>query len=253
MTQISKNKKVVAGFGIWVLIIISFLGDGLGTNTLAQEPWRNERALDEKALNGINIPDRRRIVSDSERIKFPFTAIVKIKVKFSDGTYWGSGAMIGPNRVLTAEHNVYDKATDEHASITVIPAYSDGYAPFGEIKVKEFEHGTHAGCHDGANCDIAVLTLAQNIGNKTGWFGFREFSSNSMSNVFMVGYPKDRGNGESMYMLKTTATKQSDGTYHNALSYQDWTYGGMSGGPIFTSDNYIVEYIQAEVTQQITE
>lgn len=201
---------------------------------LAQQP--DKPAREEFALNVV--ADNR---TEADTSKFPFSAIVKLKVTFPDGTTgWGTGALIGPDKVVTAEHVVYSERHGGHAStMEVLPGYSDGTTVCRRTKVKGFSHGTHQGCHNGAKCDVAVLTLEDSIGCNTGWFGMKRFSEADLSDVYIAGYPSDRGDGETMYFVRTEVTRSED-SRHNILEYLEWTAGGMSGGPIFTTDYYIV-------------
>lgn len=221
---------------LMVFTILIFGGNG--TKTFAQPNTRNERGL-----SHIGVRDRRIAVPWNYLLGFPYSAIVKIKVTFPNGEEgWGTGAVVGPNKVLTAEHVVYDKETDQHLySGQILPAYSSGMSyTFGMTYVSSLSHGTHDFCHRGADCDIAILNTTDAIGYKTGWFGMAAFNYSYPVNSYLAGYPEDLNSGESMYIVNTNARKENNSEYHNRLSYTDWTAGGMSGSPIFTSNYYII-------------
>lgn len=207
-----------------------------GSQLIAQQPSKPSRL--EQRL--ISVPDNRVLVADTTR--FPFSAIVKIRVKFSDGTRSeGSGALIGPNKVLTADHVVYNTRLEEHPEVMeILPGYSNNETSCQRTIGVSLSHGTHDGCHKGAECDIAIINTKDSLGCNTGWFGFKAYSGNDLDQVFVAGYPADLSNGEKMYFVSTTARHRRDSDFHNSLMYRDWTYAGMSGGPIFTSDYYIV-------------
>jgi V8-like Glu-specific endopeptidase len=211
--------------------------------TLAQQLGKSTRL----EQSPVGVSDNRVQVADTS--KFPFSAIVKLRVTFKYGSIEGSGALIGPNKVLTADHVVYNaKLGGDAQEIEVLPGYSNGYTICHPTTAASFKHGTHQGCHDGAKCDIAIITTKDSIGCNTGWFGFREYDKSSLREVFIAGYPADLNNGERLYFVKTHATHLESNLFsnyfsndfHNILEYRDWTYAGMSGGPIFTSDYYII-------------
>jgi V8-like Glu-specific endopeptidase len=207
-----------------------------GSHLIAQQPGKPSR----KEAPIVSVPDNRVLVADTT--KFPFSAIVKLRVKFRDGSRAeGSGALIGPNKVLTADHVVHDSSISEDAvEIEVLPGYSNNETSCKRTVAVSFSHGTHDGCHRGAECDIAIINTRDSLGCDTGWFGFKPYTTNDLKQVFVAGYPDDLSGGEKMYFVNTTTRHRSNSKFHNSLMYRDWTYGGMSGGPIFTSDYYIV-------------
>lgn len=217
------------------LAVVLFLCGALSV-TFAQQP--NKPTREEQRIVGVK--DNRVLVADTT--KFPFSAIVKLIVTFPDGTKAeGSGALIGPNKVLTADHVVYNEDFGGDAKkIEVLPGYNNNYTSCKRTYVASFKHGAHQGCHKGAKCDVAVLTTKESLGCNTGWFGFKRFEAGDLDAVYIAGYPGDLSDGERMYFVKTNANHLENDGFHNILSYRDWTYGGMSGGPIFTSDYYIV-------------
>jgi len=235
MTVTAKNNSTVRTFGIWIfiIVIIWFLSGNL-TSTFAQQP---KIGGTEQRIRGAQ--DRRRL---ADTTKFPFSAIVKIIATFPDGTKAeGSGALIGSNKVLTADHVVFNEEYGGDAkSIEILPGYANNYTSCKRTYAKTWKHGSHHGCHDGANCDVAVITTRESLGCNTGWFGYKEFSDSDLGEVFVAGYPADLSDGERMYFVQTTATHLHNYKKHNILSYRDWTYSGMSGGPIFTADYYII-------------
>lgn len=217
----------------WVVIFAVLVG-GPVANVSAQGPGSSSR----QEAHLFIAADRRASANTSQ---FPFSAIVKLEVTFPDGARgWGTGALIGPDKIITAEHVVYSSRHGGHASIRVLPGYDNGRTICRETTVASFVHGAHQGCHNGASCDMAVLTTDDNIGCNTGWFGLRQFDDADLSDVFIAGYPMDRDDGEKLNFVRTSASHVSYSSYHNILAYTEWTAKGMSGGPIFTSDFYIV-------------
>lgn len=230
------KKPGAARARVCLLILIAVLCASTTTSALfAQSP--NKPSRFEQRL--VSVPDNRVQVADTAR--FPFSAIVKIVATFPNGARSeGSGALIGPNKVLTAEHVIYNRRTDEHASVEIYPGYANNKTSCKQTVAVSYSHGAHEGCHNGANCDIAIINTKDTLGCNTGWFGFRAYNNYDLNQVFIAGYPADRDDGEIMYFVRTTASFRSGSSFHNALMYRDWTYAGMSGGPIFTSNYYIV-------------
>lgn len=220
---------------LWILMTLLFLCATV-SDTFAQMPDRSTRK--EQQIRAAQ--DNRVLVADPT--KFPFSAIVKLIATFPDGTQVdGSGALIGPNKVLTADHVVFNERFGGHATrVEVLPGYSNNYTSCQRTYMASFKHGSHNGCHPGASCDVAVITTRDDLGCNTGWFGFKELDHGELDEVFIAGYPGDLNGGERMYFVKTNASHIHGHSDHNILMYREWTYGGMSGGPIFTPDYYIV-------------
>jgi glutamyl endopeptidase len=215
-----------------ILLIVVFLF-GTSVAALAQEP---NRPLRNESPLSVTSDNRYRV----DTSKFPFSAIVRLKVTVPDGaTGWGGGALIGPDKIITAEHVVYDPARGGHASVVVQPGYDNGKTICATTIVTSIKHGAHQGCHDGAKCDVAIHTTKDNVGCNTGWFGFKEYGGANVRDVYIAGYPSDLSGGERLYFVRTDAQRSND-SRHNILEYTEWTATGMSGGPIFTSDFYIV-------------
>jgi V8-like Glu-specific endopeptidase len=235
-TTTAKNKMTAANFGVWFLIIILLLSGS--ANFAFGQQLNLPDTRPETRLNDVS--DNRVMVADTS--KFPFSAVVKIIATFPNGNRaTGSGALIGPDKVLTADHVVYNEEWGGDAKvIEILPGYANNYTTCKRTYAKTMKHGSHQGCHDGANCDVAVLTTTESMGCDTGWFGYKQYSQANLNDVFIAGYPADLNNGQNMYFVNTKATHLENFSQHNILRYLDWTFGGMSGGPIFTSDYYIV-------------
>jgi glutamyl endopeptidase len=230
----NRNLRRVMVAAAWILLILMFFFLGTAPSAYAQEPGDSTR---ERQV--LYKSDNRQL---ADTTKFPFSAVVLLRSTFPNGAQFScSGALIGPNKVLTAEHCIYDSTYGGHAtSVEVLPGYANNYTSCHKTSVVSFSHGSHDGCHGGAKCDIAVLTLRESLGCNTGWFGFKEFSLPDLRQVYLAGYPSDRNDGERMYYVGAGAEHLHGGGFHNLLSYQEWTAEGMSGGPIFTPDYYIV-------------
>jgi V8-like Glu-specific endopeptidase len=233
----AKNSNVSSARAVRILVALLLLC-GPVSNAFAQIPDTSTRK--EQQLTGPRVPDNRMLVANPKM--FPFSAVVKLIVTFPNGkTGEGTGALIGPDKVLTADHVVFNESFGGHATeVEVLPGYSDDYQSCGRTYMASLKHGAHNGCHAGADCDVAIITTRDRMGCNTGWFGFKQFDHDSIGDVFIAGYPGDLNGGERMYFVRTQASHAHGHWFHNTLMYTEWTYEGMSGGPIFTSDYNIV-------------
>lgn len=181
---------------------------------------------------------------------FPFTAIVQVKMTFPDSkVFVGTGAMVDSFHVLTAGHNVYEYGDGGWAKkIEVTPELNGTTAPFGlAYMTRERTYTTwtdyskvHPGSTAPGDYDIGLITLDRQIGLNTGWmsFGYNNtdsfFSSGRVMNL--AGYPATNGyDGKHMGLTSgTIAGLDSTKTVINYNQSQMTTYGGMSGGPVWS-------------------
>src|SRR5262245_43810166 len=122
-------------------------------------------------------------------------ATVRIVTHWSNGSFnEASGAMVGPNDVLTAAHVVHEAGLTL-TGIDILPAFhapdesdglyhpeTEGQTPFGryctgninDVHIYSFSDSTAANRTDEeSSSDLALITLPVNLGNQTGWFGLR--------------------------------------------------------------------------------
>lgn len=134
---------------------------------------------------------------------FPNSAVVQIiavwdmdengEINLStDRVEQGSGAMIGPNAVLTAAHcvfNLLDPSIDfGHADwVFVHPGRNGDFVrPFGEVEANKWwvpdqYTGNAEGSTPAWDYDIAVIELESNIGWRTGWFDYGYLSPTQLA------------------------------------------------------------------------
>ncbi|MGC2236462.1 MAG: trypsin-like serine protease [Pyrinomonadaceae bacterium] len=246
-TKILQNTKKSAGvFARTLLILTTVALLGAVSATFAQpgKPSRPEQRIISDLSLTWNQPtsplDPRKLVANTR--EFPYSAIVKLRITFPDNyVVEGTGALIAANKVLTAEHLVYKIAHGGHFQrAEVMPGYSANYESCKKVLSLNYNHGSHQGCHDGAECDIAVLNTQEDVGCGTGWFGFKIPTASDLNQVYIAGYPDDLYGGERLVVAGGRANF-AQSSYHNILSYTDiWTGSGQSGAPIFTSDYYII-------------
>src|SRR5262249_47955719 len=120
-----------------------------------------------------------------------------------------SGALVGPNDVLTAAH-VLHEAGLTLTGIDILPAFhvadgadglfhpeTDGQTPFGrystdninDVHIHSFSSSTAGELTDAESAsDIALITLPVNLGNEVGsWFGMR--ANAPEGDYHALGYP----------------------------------------------------------------
>lgn len=175
---------------------------------------------------------------------YPYSAVGYMVSTFSDGTTLrGTAFLIAPNVALTAGHMVFDETHGTASSAVFIPGRDGSTYPYGSTEVYQFSSTTDWAYNYDDDYDWAVLILTDNIGNDTGWVGFRWYHSYSSCvglDVEITGYPKYYNNGTTVqyqqYAMTGTITKATD----YRLYYTIDTSGGNSGGPIWEADTYYV-------------
>ena len=126
---------------------------------------------------------------------YPYTAVCYVETTWKDGSHTrGTGAMVGPNDVLTAGQMLWDAEHGGSAvSVTVIPGYNDGAAPFGIYQGALFsyypidQNGDGLVTHQEAQWDVGIIGLSSPVGNLTGTFGLE--TNSDPSTVTLTGYP----------------------------------------------------------------
>ncbi|KAA3616360.1 MAG: T9SS C-terminal target domain-containing protein [Calditrichaeota bacterium] len=206
-----------------------------------------ERPTESDTLNGIKsgFTQLRPANSLFDVSHYPARTAVKI-FSFSDGEIRprGSGAMVGKNYVLTAEHITFTLDSTAHLvyydSLLVIPAYGNG------SENSNFESAIAAKLFLplGTGDDLALIELHENIGLKTGWIGVGFYSDTSAyrNKVFhQFSYPATYNfldssryySGDSLYYSYGTL----DVIEEHEIGYYGFGIPGESGSSLFFTDN----------------
>ena len=207
-------------------------------------------APDESLLDEISLPrlsslkatifgaDDRKWLTRSERTSYPNSAIVSIDTVYASGNwYTGTGFMIGPDTVATCAHMIYAyQEEDEPIGIWVYAGRDGEDYPYGEVEGLTYSYNANYKkysktyySNEGMNYDYAVIKLASNLGNTTGWFGLR--ANTIPKKVTMTGYYGCQEN---------TQTGVIDDYDDYLLYYTMDTLPGMSGSPIFDTASGLV-------------
>ncbi|MBK7342293.1 MAG: trypsin-like serine protease [Saprospiraceae bacterium] len=185
---------------------------------------------------------------------YPISAVVKLFITFfnpqtnqnSFGTC--SGLMVHPSFILTGGHCVKSKFDSSYAvACTIIPAYNLGTWPFGLTTTTNWYSFSQWTQNGNLDYDIAIMSLAEPVGNQTGWIdlGFTpndSFFTAPSNNFHSFGYPgyDSFGNpvfeaGERMYYMNGYMDfwKSTNTICHYNIGYQ-----GQSGSGFFHQDSF---------------
>ena len=182
------------------------------------------------------------VVGDDDRVVVPNTttyperAIVQIIFDNGTGTSLCTGAMVSADTVLTAAHCVHSGTTTgrSYSNFRVIPGRNLGATPFGEcwaVKTYVLRGWVQAlNSLDTRSYDLGALKLNCKIGASTGWFGVRTISDADLStNTVVQGYAADRAPPGRQWR----STDKLRFLWELKGFYQNDTYGGTSGSPVF--------------------
>lgn len=167
----------------------------------------------------------------------PSSAIVQIVFRDADGNLIRActGAMVSSDSLLTAGHCVYGHAW--HSDVVVYPGRNGGLKPFGSCRgVQLFALSRWVNRNseeEGRHHDLGGIKLDCSIGARTGWFGMRPLASGDESSITRIqGYPSDLAPKGRQWQSKDRVRHITDFNVY----YQNDTYGGMSGSPVWSSE-----------------
>ena len=156
----------------------------------------------------------------------PYSAVCAIYTTYDtdnngtgDTTFIGTGALVGPSEVLTAEENTYHSDYGYPTSLFVVPGEhkENGVLirPFGTHYMTMVARGNYHSTFDG-NDNWALIKINSEIGYTTGWFGVSNTGISNSSTIKVLGY----NNTTSHQVVAYQGTVSSLGTYkfyHSAL------------------------------------
>jgi V8-like Glu-specific endopeptidase len=146
----------------------------------------------------------------------------------------GSASLVGRNVILTASH-MLPWSSGSNWKALFVPGYYDGQSVFGANAASWVTAGQ--GYRNFAQGDdMAVLRLAQPLGEWLGYFGYKTYNDDWEDGNYwsMAGYPSDIAGAQrpSANYWFPIIDDDSDGAGVE-LEYQVDTNGGNSGGPVF--------------------
>lgn len=148
-----------------------------------------------------------------------------------------TGWLVSADTLVTAGHCVHGGGRTGRwgrvAAFRVYPGYSDGYTPYGSCGAREIYSSYGWVIAADSTADIGLIKLDCTIGNATGYFGYFVASSVDGTTIAINGYPGDKADARQQWgslgtVLLSTANK---------LYYDNDTYGGMSGSPVWVRNS----------------
>ena len=208
---------------------------------LVYSPKKIERARPVKLRRGYGIPNS--VFPPDSRFEFQDTAYPWSTVGRVD-TANGSctGTMVGRRLMLTGSHCIQWTATGT-GWVKFTPSYFNGSAPFGVGWAQRVISWLKADGSDGLSdletaFDYVVVVLDSNIGDLTGYTGYRTYSSSWNNGNFwdQLGYPGDLTGGQRPVFfdngaITSVGTHTTSGQQGYVLGHFMDTSGGHSGGP----------------------
>jgi len=185
--------------------------------------------------NSVFAPDTRYIFRDTS---FPWCTTGRVDTAGGVCT----GTMIGRRLMLTGSHCIQWTSTGA-GWVKFTPSYYNGSEPFGVAWATRVIYWARADGSDGLSdqetaFDYVVLVLDRNLGDVTGYPGYRTYSSswNGGSYWQQIGYPGDLSSSQRPAFfgggsIESVQSKSTSGQTGSVLGHFMDTSGGHSGGP----------------------
>lgn len=146
----------------------------------------------------------------------------------------GSAALVGRNVILTASH-MLPWSSGSNWKALFVPGYYDGASVYGANAASWVTAGQGYRNFSQGD-DMAVLRLAQPLGDWLGYFGYKTYNDDWEDGNYwsMAGYPSDIAGAQrpSANYWFPVIDDDNDGAGVE-LEYQVDTNSGNSGGPVF--------------------
>ncbi len=185
--------------------------------------------------NSVFAPDTRSVFQDTS---FPWSTAGRVETSMGSCT----GTMIGRRLMVTGSHCIEWTGTGA-GWIKFTPAYYNGTAPFGVAWGQTVISWLQADGSDGLSdqetaFDYVVVVLDRNIGDLTGYVGYRTYSSSWNNGNYwdQIGYPADLTGGQRPVLTRegvitSVGSHSTSGQDGYVLGNFIDTFGGHSGGP----------------------
>jgi V8-like Glu-specific endopeptidase len=189
-----------------------------------------------------------RILCDAQMVPdtnpYPYRAVAKVitwwdvnhnHIQDNGEVFEATATMIGPHTALTSAHVVYDPAFGGFANqVTILPGADGFLPPFGTFHARNFVIPSEYQTAPSAGDDIAVLNFSSNIGRRTGWFGYKAYSTPVLahSELDNIGYPGDTHSGQQQYLSSGTPDRVTPTQIRYPTSEIQVEHGS-SGSPLY--------------------
>jgi V8-like Glu-specific endopeptidase len=148
--------------------------------------------------------------------------------------WWGTASLVGRNVIMTASH-VVPWGSGSNWKALFVPGYYDGQSVYG-ASAASWVTSARGYRNHGQGDDMAVMRLAQPLGDWLGYFGYKTYNDNWEGGSYwtLPGYPSDLTGGQrpfAHYWFPIT-DDDNDGAGVE-LEYRADTNTGNSGSPVF--------------------
>ncbi len=202
--------------------------------------WRRRgRRRDNVGVPGtVFQPDTRYVFNDTA---YPWSTCGRVQTAAGVG----SGVMIGPRHLMTANHAVNWGPNNTAGWLKFTPLQYDTSEPFGFAWAQTIywwrQLDASAGLDSNeAAFDYVVCVLDRRLGDTTGWMGSRQYSPSWNGGDYWahVGYPWDLGNTTQPVfhgngIIDSTIAESTAGRNSFRMMHRNDYMGGQSGGPAF--------------------
>ncbi|HEY7800884.1 MAG TPA: trypsin-like peptidase domain-containing protein, partial [Hyphomonadaceae bacterium] len=192
-----------------------------GMSPVATQILRSGKASAEevKAVGSesiVGLDDRTRIFDTNMS---PWRMICAIRCYWGSRLSVGTGALIGPNILLTAGHVVFprDKRSAPN-EIEIIPALNGSQRPYGGVKATQI--WIHPRWQEGfeLQSDVAAIELDKPVGHELGWFGLAAKTAEELRFEWahVTGYPGEKQEAPATPGGRETAPVMAAQLWHHA-------------------------------------